>query len=42
MRLKAEGKLEKYVPENEPEDPAEVFQNFDPDGYFHTTSAGLS
>ncbi|HTR87630.1 MAG TPA: extracellular solute-binding protein [Reyranella sp.] len=40
MRFKAEGKLEKYTPENEVK-AAEAFRNLDPDGYFHTTSAGF-
>ena len=39
VRLKAEGRLEKYVPENTPKID-EAFRNFDTDGYFHTTSAG--
>jgi iron(III) transport system substrate-binding protein len=40
LRFKAEGKLEKYVPETEAK-AAKAFQNLDPDGYFHTTSAGF-
>lgn len=40
MKFKAEGKLEKYIPEEEAK-AAKVFQNLDPDGYFHTTSAGF-
>ena len=40
MRFKAEGKLEKYVPETEAK-AAEAFRNLDPDGFFHTTSAGF-
>ncbi len=40
VRLKAEGKLEKYTPETASKILPE-FQNFDPDGYYHTTSAGL-
>jgi len=40
LRFKAEGKLVKYVPENEAK-AAKAFQNLDPDGYFHTTSAGF-
>jgi iron(III) transport system substrate-binding protein len=40
MRLKAEGQLEKYVPEDTSK-IAEPFRNLDPDGYFHTTSAGF-
>jgi iron(III) transport system substrate-binding protein len=39
VRLKAEGRLEKYTPEDEAK-ASKVFQNIDPDGYFHTTSAG--
>ena len=40
MRFKAEGRLEKYVPENT-DKIAEAFRNLDPDGFFHTTSAGF-
>ncbi len=40
LKFKAEGKLEKYVPENEAK-AAKAFQNLDPDGFFHTTSAGF-
>ena len=40
VRLKAEGKLEKYTPETASKILPE-FQNVDPDGYYHTTSAGL-
>ena len=40
MRFKAEGRLEKYVPENTNK-IAEAFRNLDPDGFFHTTSAGF-
>ena len=40
VRLKAEGKLEKYMPETASK-ILPKFQNFDPDGYYHTTSAGL-
>jgi iron(III) transport system substrate-binding protein len=40
MKFKAEGKLVKYVPETEAK-AAKAFQNLDPDGYFHTTSAGF-
>ena len=40
MRFKAEGRLEKYVPENTVK-IAEAFRNLDPDGFFHTTSAGF-
>ena len=40
VRLKAEDRFDKYVPENTPKiSPA--FQNVDPDGFYHTTSAGL-
>ena len=40
VRLKAEGKFEKYIPETASKILPE-FQNFDSDGYYHTTSAGL-
>ena len=40
VRLKAEGKFEKYTPETASKILPE-FRNFDPDGYYHTTSAGL-
>jgi iron(III) transport system substrate-binding protein len=40
MRFKAEGRLEKYVPEST-DKIAEAFRNLDPDGFFHTTSAGF-
>jgi iron(III) transport system substrate-binding protein len=40
VRLKAEGKFEKYMPETASKILPE-FRNFDPDGYYHTTSAGL-
>ena len=40
MRFKKEGKFEKYVPETAAK-AAEAFRNLDPDGYFHTTSAGF-
>jgi iron(III) transport system substrate-binding protein len=40
LRFKAEGRLEKYVPEAEAK-AAKAFQNLDPDGYYHTTSAGF-
>jgi iron(III) transport system substrate-binding protein len=39
VHLKAEGRLEKYVPEDASK-ISEVFRNIDPDGYFNTTSAG--
>src|SRR5882724_8770071 len=40
VRLKAEDRFDKYVPENTPKiSPA--FQNVEPDGFYHTTSAGL-
>jgi iron(III) transport system substrate-binding protein len=38
-RLAPEGKFEKYVPENSSK-ISEVFRNIDPNGFFHTTSAG--
>src|SRR5436190_9174030 len=40
VRLKAEGRLEKYTPETAGK-IVEAFRNVDPDGFFHTTSAGL-
>src|SRR5262249_955366 len=40
VRLKAEGKFEKYTPEDASK-ILPVFQDFDPDGYYHTTSAGM-
>jgi iron(III) transport system substrate-binding protein len=40
MRLKKQGQLEKYTPEDMPK-ISEVFRNLDPDGFFHTTSAGF-
>ena len=40
VRLAAEGRFEKYTPEAESK-IAPAFQNFDPSGYYHTTSAGL-
>jgi iron(III) transport system substrate-binding protein len=40
LRFKAEGRLEKYVPENTAK-IAEAFRNLDPDGFFHATSAGF-
>ena len=40
VRLAAQGRFEKYVPESTPKiDP--VFQNFDPAGFYHTTAAGM-
>jgi iron(III) transport system substrate-binding protein len=40
VRLKKEGKLEKYTPE-ESSKILDVFKNLDSDGYFHTTSGGF-
>jgi iron(III) transport system substrate-binding protein len=40
VRLAAEGRFEKYAPEAESK-IVPAFQNFDPTGYYHTTSAGL-
>ncbi len=40
VRLKKQGQLEKYTPEDTSK-IAEAFRNLDPDGYFHTTSAGF-
>jgi iron(III) transport system substrate-binding protein len=40
VRLKKEGKLEKYTPE-ETAKISDVFKSLDPDGYYHTTSGGF-
>lgn len=40
LRLKAEKRFDQYVPESTSK-IAPAFQNLDPDGFFHTTSAGL-
>ena len=40
MRLAAEGRFEKYKPETE-DKIVPTFRNFDPQGFYHTTSAGL-
>lgn len=40
VRLKKQGQLEKYIPEDSSK-ISEAFRNLDPDGYFHTTSAGF-
>ena len=40
VRLKAEGRFEKYIPETASKILPE-FRDFDPDGYYHATSAGL-
>jgi iron(III) transport system substrate-binding protein len=40
VRLAAEGRFEKYVPETESK-ILPTFRNFDPAGFYHTTSAGL-
>lgn len=40
VRLKKQGQLDKYTPENTSK-ISEIFRNLDPDGYFHTTSAGF-
>src|SRR5947207_2444641 len=40
VRLAAEGRFEKYVPETEGK-ILPTFRNFDPAGFYHTTSAGL-
>jgi iron(III) transport system substrate-binding protein len=40
VRLAAQGRLEKYRPQTESK-ISPVFRNFDSDGYYHTTSAGL-
>lgn len=39
-RLKAEGRFDKYIPEATSK-ISPTFQNFDPDGYYHPTAAGL-
>src|SRR5438045_3697026 len=39
VRLKAEGRLDKYTPETAGK-IVEAFRNIDPDGFYHTTSAG--
>jgi iron(III) transport system substrate-binding protein len=40
VRLKAQGRFEKYVPEAESK-IVPAFRNVDPDGFYHATSAGL-
>jgi iron(III) transport system substrate-binding protein len=40
VRLAAEGRFEKYTPETESK-ILPTFRNFDPAGFYHTTSAGL-
>ena len=40
VRLAAEGRFEKYMPETESK-ILPTFRNFDPAGFYHTTSAGL-
>jgi iron(III) transport system substrate-binding protein len=40
VRLAAEGRFEKYMPETESK-ILPAFRNFDPAGFYHTTSAGL-
>ncbi|SEN95150.1 iron(III) transport system substrate-binding protein [Rhodospirillales bacterium URHD0017] len=40
VRLATEGRFEKYVPETENK-ILPTFRNFDPAGFYHTTSAGL-
>jgi iron(III) transport system substrate-binding protein len=40
VRLKKEGKLEKYTPEDTAR-ILDVFKGLDPDGYYHTTSGGF-
>jgi len=39
VRLAAEGRFEKYTPENATK-ISEVFRNIDPNGFYHTTSSG--
>src|SRR6266540_4697282 len=38
--LKEKGLLEKYLPENASR-VLDIYKNYDPDGYYHVTSAGL-
>jgi iron(III) transport system substrate-binding protein len=38
--LKEKGQLEKYQPDNAAK-VLDIYRNYDPDGYFHVTSAGL-
>lgn len=40
VRLSAEGRFEKYIPETSSK-IVPTFQNFDPAGFYHTTAAGL-
>ncbi len=40
VALKAKGALEKYVPENSGK-VLDVYKNYDPDGYYFVTSAGM-
>jgi iron(III) transport system substrate-binding protein len=40
VRLKAEGKLEKYTPEEQAK-ALDAFKGLDADGYYHTTSGGF-
>lgn len=40
VSLKEKGQLEKYVPDNAAK-AIEVFRNYDPDGFYHVTSAGM-
>jgi iron(III) transport system substrate-binding protein len=40
VELKAKGAFEKYVPENSAK-VLDIYKGYDPDGYFHVTSAGM-
>jgi iron(III) transport system substrate-binding protein len=40
VELKAKGAFEKYVPENSSK-VLDIYKNYDPDGYFFVTSAGM-
>ena len=40
VELKAKGVLEKYVPDNSSK-VLDIYKNYDPDGYYYVTSAGL-
>jgi iron(III) transport system substrate-binding protein len=40
VELKAKGVFEKYVPENSSK-VLDIYKGYDPDGYYHVTSAGL-
>jgi iron(III) transport system substrate-binding protein len=40
VELNAKGAFEKYIPENSSK-VLEIYKGYDPDGYFHVTSAGM-